>query len=98
MGTLTIVEYNSVGTIANRDTPIADLNAITKTTVDSTTGSTAESLTLTPQTKLITVVGDETHRISVLSTDCTELYAPVGTVDESFGVKQGQTLYYRTDA
>lgn len=98
MGKITIVEYNTAGSEANRDINIADLQAATKTTVDATTSSTAESITLTDYTRLIRVVCDEDHRISVLSSDCTEKYDIVGTTKDDFGVRAGSTLYYRTDA
>lgn len=98
MGTLTIIEYNTAGSEARRDIDIADLQAVTKTTVDASTSSTAESITLTDQTRLVRVIGDEDHRISVLSSDCTEKYDIVGTAKDDFGVRPNTTLYYRTDA
>lgn len=97
MGTLTIIEYSAVGTDANRDAPVLDLNTATKTTVDATTSGTAESLVLGINTRLIEVIGAEDHRISVKSSDCTDQYTIVGTSGKELGVLPEQTLYYRTD-
>ena len=95
MGTPTIIEYGSVGSQANRDTDVADLGTCLKTTVDASTSGTVESVTLNPGTRIVSVVGDAEHRISVKSTDCTDNYDIVGTTKESFGATG--TLYYRTN-
>ena len=97
MGTLTIIEYNTAGSEARRDIDIADLQAVTSTTVDTSTSTTAASLVLSENTRLVRIVGDADHRVSVLSSDCTEKYDIVGTAKDDFGVRPGSTLYYRTD-
>ena len=98
MGTLTIVEYNTLGTEARRDANIADLQSVIKTTVDTSTSTSAESITLNDQTRLVRVIGDADHRISVLSSDCTDQYDIVGVVKDDFGVRPGSTFYYRLDS
>ena len=99
MGTITIIEYNTLGTPARRDADIADLTAVIKTTVDATTTTTAESIVLDEETRLVRIVGAEKHRVSTKDTLVTTEYDTVeaGT-KEDFGVRPGVTLYYRLDA
>lgn len=99
MGTIVIEEYAGTGSRANRDAPVVDLNTCLATTVDATTSTTAESITLNSGTRVITVYGVEAHRVSVLSADGSAKYGFVaaGTYRD-FGVAPGDTLYYKLNA
>jgi hypothetical protein len=101
MGTITIVELNSVGGQGAVDgSPVINLSAVIKTTVDSTTSTTAESITLDPDTRYVIITADSLHRLSVKTSDVTSRYITVsdaGAVDLAVN-KSDRTLYYRTDA
>jgi hypothetical protein len=100
MGTIKIEQYGSVGSAANRDAPVVDLNTCLATTEDTSTSTTVESVVLGLGTRVVTVVALEgAHRISVLSSDCSNKYATVADgATKDVGVNPGQTLYYRADA
>ena len=101
MGTIRITEYTTVGGQgAVGDAPAVNLSTSLVTTVDATTSTTAESLTLNPDTRFITVHGVEDHRISLKNATVTDQYEFIGAaVKEGFPVnKEDRTLYYRLDA
>lgn len=99
MGTIVIEQYGSLGSGANRDAPIVDLNTNLGTTVDATTSTTAESVVLNAGTRAITVYGVEDHRVTVLSADGSANYGFVAAGSyRDFGVPQGATLYYKLNA
>lgn len=98
MGTIVIEEYGSVGSGANRDAPIANLQTMLATTVDATTSTSAESITLNLGTRVITVFAVEDHRVSVLSSNGSIKYGFVASgFYRDFGVDEGSVLYYRSD-
>lgn len=98
MGTLTIEEYEYVGGDKEKDAPVPFLESLTRTS-DATTTTTAENITLQDNTSVISVVGDADHRISIDNNVADSgNYATVGTTRRDFGVKGGDTLYYRSDA
>ncbi len=99
MGTIVIEEYGSVGSSANRDAPVVDLATNLNTTVDATTSTSAESITLNLGTRAITVYGVENHRVTLLSSDGSIKYGFVaaGTYRD-FGVTPGAILYYKLNA
>lgn len=98
MGTITIEEYDYVGGEGETNAPVPKLKGM-KRTPDASTTTTAESITLQPQTSVIRVVADADHRISIDNNvaDSGD-YATVGTTALDFGVDGGDTLYYRSDA
>lgn len=99
MGTINIEEYAKAGTNRNADTPVADLSNLLATTIDATTSSSAESITLNDKTNLVTIYAVEDHRVSITDSTVSTTYSivPAGTVKD-YGVPEGGTLYYRTDA
>lgn len=99
MGTIVIEQYSSLGSGANRDAPIVDLSTNLNTTVDATTSTAAESVTLDINTRAITVYGVENHRVTLLSSDGSARYGFVaaGTYRD-FGVTPGSVLYYKLNA
>lgn len=99
MGTILIEEYGSVGSAANRDTQIEDLNTLLATTKDATTSASAEYVTLNSGTRVVTVVATEAHRVCMTSDTSASKYAIVQAAEKrSFGVKPGDKLYYELDA
>ena len=97
MGTITIEEYDYVGGEGENDAPVPKLKGI-KRTQDVSTSTTAENITLQPQTSVIRVVADADHRIAITDTTAATDYATVGTTARDYGVDGGDTLYYRSDA
>lgn len=99
MGTIRIEQYGALGSAANRDAPVVELGSCLVTTVDATTSTTAENITLNDRTRAITVHAVEDHRVSVVSSDGSARYAFVaaGTYRD-FGVTPGAVLYYKADA
>ncbi len=99
MGTIRIEEYGSVGTAANRDAPVPDLHSILATTVDATTTTTAESVTLNKDTRVVSVHAVEAHRVVCNSNTTATLYAYLAAGERrDFGVQPGDVLWYRADA
>lgn len=101
MGTITITELNSIGGQgAVAGAPVANLSSVIKTTVDSTTSTTAESITLDTDTRFVIISADEAHRVSVKDSNVTDRYIPVSAdIPTDAAVNDGdRTLYYRTDA
>jgi len=97
MGTITIEEYSHAGAAGDKEAQVPYLAGM-KRTQDATTSTTAESITLQDSTKIIRVVGAEDHRISLAEDTTGTNYATVGTNNIDYGVKGGETLYYRLDA
>lgn len=101
MGTLTIEQYSAAGSDKQHETPIANLYAQLSITIDSTTSTSAESITLNEDTSYIVVTGAEKHRVSIQDSTAATNYAEIAAGDagrRDFGVKGGETLYYRLDA
>lgn len=99
MGTIKVIEYASLGTEAKRDTDVADLSTLITTTVDATTSTTAESITLNSGTRLVRIEAAEDHRVSLGDSAVTSAYDTVAAGSkEDFGVTPGGTLYYRLNA
>lgn len=99
MGTIRIEEYGSVGSNANRDAPVPDLNTVLATTVDATTSTTAESITLNRDTRVVSVYAVEDHRIVCNSDTTGTVYAFIAAGERrDFGVQPGDAFFYRTDA
>ena len=98
MGTIVIEEYLYVGGEGETDAPIPYLKGM-KRTVDATTTTAAESITLQANTSAIRVSADVDHRISIDNNvaDSGD-YATVGLTERDYGVDGGETLYYRSDA
>ena len=99
MGTITIIEYNTLGTSARRDADIADLTSVIATTVDTSTITTVKSIVLNEETRLVRIASPEKHRVSTKDYLVTTKYDTIeaGT-KEDFGVEENLTLYYRLDA
>lgn len=99
MGTIYIEEYHGSGSKADRALNINDLTTLTVLTKDATTSSTAESITLGNDTKVVTIYAVEAHRVCLDTDTSASLYAfiPAG-VTRDFGVVPGGTLYYELDA
>lgn len=101
MGTIRIEEYTTVGGAGAVDgAPVANLSAYLATTVDATTSTTAESVTLNPDTRFVTVSAVEDHRVTVKSTDGSAQYGfiPAGQTRDYAINKNDRTLYYKADA
>lgn len=98
MGTIRIEEYAASGSQANRDLDMTDLKTLVTTTVDATTTTTAENITLDDNAKIVSIYAAEAHRVAVENTTgTTYAYIPATTWRE-FGVEPGGSLYYRLDA
>lgn len=101
MGTIVIEEYTTAGGPgAVNGAPVVNLSTLLKTTVDSTTSTSAENVTLNQDTRFISVHAAEDHRVSVLNSDATDQYCLVAADGlRDFAVnKNNRTLYYRADA
>ncbi len=101
MGTIRIEEYANIGGQGAVDgSPFSNLSACLKTTVDATTSTTAESITLNKDTKYVAVSAVEIHRVSVKSSDGSDKYGVIlANGKEIFAVNAGdRTLYYKADA
>lgn len=101
MGTITIEEYAAVGGLANHDAPIAVLNSLTSTTKDATTSTSAENITCTGNTKLVTIIAVEAHRVSAGANTTGDGgdYVTIPALGmRDFAVQPGSVLYYRADA
>lgn len=101
MGTITIIEYSSIGGPGATDgSPVANLSTALKTTTDSTTSTSSENITLQPDTRYISVYGAELHRVSLKDSTVADRYALVtaGNVLDFAVNKSDRTLYYRADA
>jgi hypothetical protein len=98
MGTIVIEQYGAVGTSANRDAPVYDINTLFVTTVDATTSTTAESVTLSNDTRLVRVIPTEAHRVAVGTDTTASKYAflPAGTIYDT-NVTPGSVFWYRSD-
>ena len=101
MGSITIVELNSIGGQGAVDgSPVANLSAVIKTTTDATTTTTAENITLDPNTRYVVITADALHRVSVKDSAVTDRFITVSSsVQSDFAINESdRTLYYRTDA
>ena len=101
MGTITIEEYASIGGQGAVDgSPVANLSGCIKTTVDATTSTSAENITLDPNTRYVVISSVEKHRASVKDSSVTDRYGEIpanGTRDYAVN-ETDKTLYYRLDA
>lgn len=101
MATITIIELNSVGGQGAIDgSPVINLSSVIKTTVDATTSTSVENITLDPDTRFVVCLGDAAHRVSVKDSTVADRYT---TLDSSRPVeaavnKSDRTLYYRSEA
>ena len=99
MGTIRIEEYSRAGTGANTEQPVQKLDTIRALTLDATTSTSAENITLHPNTKLVRVRGAEQHRVALGSDTTATLYASAYASEWlDVGVDGGEVLYYRLDA
>jgi hypothetical protein len=98
MGTIVIEQYNALGSAANRDAPIYDLQSLLVTTADATTSTTAETITLGINTRAVSIYALENHRVQIgADAGTTYAFIPAGSVKD-FGVTPGTVLQYRLDA
>lgn len=98
MGTIIIEEYSGVGSPADANAPIANLSTLEVTTVDSTTSTSAESITPQPYTRLISVTAVEAHRLAIKTDTTGAKYAYINAGERrDFGVNAGDVIYYRLD-
>lgn len=98
MGTIVIEQYNALGSGANRDAPIYDLDSLLATTADSTTSTTAETITLGINTRAVSIYAVENHRVQIgANAGTTYAFIPAGFTKD-FGVTPGTVLQYRLDA
>jgi len=101
MGTIRIEEYHTVGGPGAVDgSPVANLSTSLVTTVDATTSTSAESITLHPDTRYIIVTAPEAHRVSLKDSAVTDQYGFItaGSGKDYAVNKADRTLYYRLDA
>lgn len=103
MGTIVIVEFGNTGTLHKREVTIPDLSKQTKFTSDATTSTSVESITLNSDTRAVKIYANELHRVSMVDStvSTTYDYVPADSTratSADFGVKGGDTLYYRLDA
>lgn len=101
MGTITIIEYSSVGGSGAFDgSPVENISCALKTTVDATTSTSPESITLQPDTRYVVVKAVELHRVSVKDSTVADQYATIEEAGRSdFSVnKSDRTFYYKLDA
>jgi hypothetical protein len=99
MGTITIEEFGSVGSAANTDLPIENLDTLLAITKDATTSTSAESIVLNEGTRVVTITAVEAHRVC-LRTDTTATKYAVVLANRTvrFGVPPGAVLFYELDA
>ena len=101
MGTIVIEQYEKTGLTDNSTTQVYNLSTLRGRDEDSTTSTTAESVTIQESAHLVRIYTDEIHRIALSSADTADdqVYSTTiagGWVD--YGVEPGDTLYYRTDS
>ncbi len=100
MGTITIEEWASVGEPDNSNgVPI--YKDLIKVTVDATTSTSDETITLDKGTRYVSVTAVEIHRVSVYGATTVSKYAQVNAGerrDIAVPVALGGTLSYRLDA
>ena len=99
MGTIYIEEYGATGCDANRNVSVIDLNTLLVLTKNATTSSSADSVTLNLNTRLISVRAVEAHRVCLKTDTTASVYAliPAGEF-RYFGVPKGAVLFYELDA
>lgn len=99
MGTIVIEEYARAGGAAQQDKPVYRLDTLLARTVDSTTSTTAESITLNQNTNFVRVYTEEIHRLSPGADNTASIYATTEAQKwTDFGVQGGEPIFYRTDA
>jgi len=99
MGTIIIEEYSGTGSPADASAPIANLSTLEATTVDATTSTSAEGVTINRYTRLISVTAVEAHRVSVNTNTTGTKYALINAGERrNFGINVGDVVYYRADA
>jgi len=100
MGTIVFEQYTRAGSAAQTEAPIPKLDKSLIRTEDATTSTTAESITLNADTKIIRVYGVEKHRIALTSADTAANFATIyaAATPTEYGVNGGETIYYRLDA
>jgi len=98
MGSITIEQYPYIGGKGQPDAQVLTLKGM-KRTLDATTSTTAESITLESWAAVIRVVCDVDHRISIDNNVADNGdYATVGTEARDYGVTGGDDFYYRSNA
>lgn len=101
MGTITIEQYTTAGGRGAVDgAPVVNLSTCIKTTVDSTTSTTPESITLHPDTNFIVVSAEEDHCVSLKDSTVEDKYGLIRAGREKDYAVNGadRTLYYRLNA
>lgn len=102
MGTITIIEYGNTGSTHTREVSVADLSKQTGRNTDATTSTAVESITLKANTRVVSILAVEAHRVSMVDATCATTYVDIpASVDGStsdFGVEGGKPLYYRLNA
>lgn len=100
MGTITIEEWASVGEPDNNNSsPI--YKDLVKVTVDATTSTSDETITLDKQTRYVSITAVEIHRVNPTGSTTGTKYAQVNAGerrDLATPVALGGTLSYRLDA
>lgn len=101
MATITIIELNSVGGQgAVEGSPVINLSSIIKTTVDATTTTSVENITLDPNTRFVVCIGNAAHRVSVKDSTVADRYATLdlNTPLDAAVNPADRTLYYRSES
>lgn len=100
MGLIIIEEYSSTGIDVNSYAQVHHINKLNERTENSSTTTSAASITLNEGTNLVRIYTDVAHRLAHESAD-TDNGANYTTTEAgrwiSLGVKAGEPLYYRTD-
>lgn len=99
MGTITIEEYGYAGSGKESTDSVAKLDTLQATTLDASTSTSAENVTLQAGTNIISIHAVEQHRVSFDTDTTASKYAviPAGTIRD-FGIDPDTTIYYRADA
>lgn len=101
MATIKIIELSSTGGQGAVDgAPVINLSSIIKTTVDASTSTSVENITLDPDTRFVVCLGDAEHRVSVKDSTVADRYATLDTgrsLDAAVN-KADRILYYRSES
>lgn len=100
MGTIVIEEYANAGGPGSVDgAPVNNLDGVIVTTVDATTSTSAENITLDMNTRFVSIYAVEDHRVSIKADTTGSAYGFIpATTIRDFAVKGGEALYFRTNA
>lgn len=100
MGRIVFEEYRGSGTQNNSYVQVFNIEKLVLRTEDSTTSTTAESITVSGETNLLRIYSSEAHRIASVSAQTGNGGAYITTPADGYielAVAPGDEIFYRTD-